>query len=179
MARRSQTSTAILGALSIEPLTGYEIRQAITSVLGHFWHESYGQIYPCLTELEADGLVSSAPGDRAHSSRFAITPRGRRCLRQLLAEAPVPQPPRNGVLLRTFFGEAMAPQDLTRMLDTVIADAHARLASYAGIRDEIARDPRYPDHGRYWEATVRAGELSAQAQITWATETRAALDLPA
>ena len=48
MARQAQTSTAVLGVLSIGSLTGYEIRQAISTVLGHFWHESFGQIYPCL-----------------------------------------------------------------------------------------------------------------------------------
>jgi DNA-binding PadR family transcriptional regulator len=46
MARQAQTSTAVLGALSVEPMTGYEIRQVIADVLGHFWHESFGQIYP-------------------------------------------------------------------------------------------------------------------------------------
>ena len=77
MARQSQTSTAVLGVLSIEPATGYEIRQAITEILGHFWHESFGQIYPCLGALEKDGLVRSRPGDRSGSSRFEITAAGR------------------------------------------------------------------------------------------------------
>ena len=175
MARQAQTSTAILGALTIGPLTGYEIRQAITSVLGHFWHESFGQIYPCLAELAADGLVETTPGDRPKSSRYQITAAGRERLRALLAEPPVPQAPRNGVLLRTFFGDAMAPDDLGRMLTSVTAESQARLHSYAAIRSSMTEEPGYAEHGRYWEATLRAGELAAQAQLTWATETTAAL----
>ena len=77
MARQAQTAAAVLGALSIEPMSGYEIRQAITTVLGHFWHESFGQIYPCLAELERDGLVSATPGPRPRSSKYRITPSGR------------------------------------------------------------------------------------------------------
>ena len=43
MARPKQTDLAILGGLSVEPMTGYRLRTEITEVLGHFWHESYGR----------------------------------------------------------------------------------------------------------------------------------------
>jgi DNA-binding PadR family transcriptional regulator len=179
MARQSQTSTAVLGVLSIEPATGYEIRQAIGDILGHFWHESFGQIYPCLAALEKDGLVRSRPGERSGSSRFEITAAGRRRLRELLSASPASQPPRNGVLLRTFFGHSLPPEALARMLDTVESEATARLNSYARIREGIATEAAYEEHRPYWEATIRAGELTSQAQLTWVQETRAALSTPA
>jgi DNA-binding PadR family transcriptional regulator len=175
MARTAQTATAVLGTLSIEPLSGYEIRQAITDVLGHFWHESFGQIYPCLAELEHDGLVRRTPGPRPRSSRFEITAAGRLRLRALLAEPPAPQPPRNGVLLRVFFGSSLEADDLGRLLDEAEAQARDRMASYAAIRDGIATEGDYAAHTPYWEATIRAGELTAEATLTWVAETRAAL----
>ena len=170
MARQAQTSTAVLGALAIGPLTGYEIRSAISSVLGHFWHESFGQIYPCLSGLEADGLISASPGERAGSRRFEITDAGRARLRELLSEPPTPQAPRNGVLLRVFLGHELPDGALSRLLDDVVADAQARLATYAGIRASITHDPQYATHGPFWEATIRAGELSAEATLQWAAE---------
>ena len=179
MARQAQTATAVLGVLSIEPATGYEIRQAVTSVLGHFWHESFGQIYPCLTQLEVDGLIRAAPGERANSRRYEITPAGRARLKQLLAEPPTPQPARNGTLLRVFFGWAQSPSDLTALLDTSEAHARERLATFAGIRAELASEAAYAEHVPYWSATIRAGELAAEAQLTWVAETRAALAPPA
>ncbi|MEI6362462.1 MAG: PadR family transcriptional regulator [Actinomycetes bacterium] len=175
MARQSQTSTAVLGVLSIESATGYEIRRAIAEILGHFWHESFGQIYPCLAELESAGLIRSRPGERAGSSRFEITSAGRRRLRELLAEPATPQPPRNGTLLRTFFGHALPPADLGRLLDEVESQARGHLSAYGAIRDGIAAEDGYDEHGPYWEATIRAGELAAGAQLTWVVETRAAL----
>ena len=178
MARAAQTATAVLGVLSIEPATGYEIRQAITEVLGHFWHESFGQIYPCLAQLEADGFITSSPGERAGSSRFTITPAGRAHLSVLLSEPPAQQPPRNGVLLRTFFGHAVPPATLEAMLASVEQEATSRLAAYAGIRAGIAEEDGYDEQAPYWEATIRAGELASQAQLTWVTETRAALSGP-
>ena len=122
MARHAQTAAAVLGALSIEPMTGYEIRQAITSVLGHFWHESFGQIYPCLADLEEQGLVASTPGARPRSTTYVLTDAGRARLRELLEEPPTPQPPRNGVLLRVFFGASLPPEVLAAQLDELEAD---------------------------------------------------------
>jgi DNA-binding PadR family transcriptional regulator len=179
MARQAQTATAVLGALSVDSLTGYEVRQVITTVLGHFWHESFGQIYPCLADLEAEGLVRTSPGERANSRRYEITDAGRERLAVLLAEPPVPQPPRNGTLLRVFFGSAQPPEDLAALLDEQEAEAHARLATYAGIRAELATEDTYLEQVPYWLATVRAGELSTQAHLQWLAETRAGLLPPA
>jgi DNA-binding PadR family transcriptional regulator len=175
MAREPQTATAVLGALSIEPLTGYEVRRVISGVLGHFWHESFGQIYPCLAALEADGLVTTTPGVRRGSTVYEISAAGRHRLAELLGMPPVAQPPRNGLLLRVFFGRALPPADLDVLLDQTQREAEARLTAYAAIRDGFGTEPAYPEHGAYWEATIRAGELAAQAQLTWVAETRASL----
>lgn len=175
MARQAQTASAVLGALSIEPMTGYEIRQAITTVLGHFWHESFGQIYPCLADLERAGLVSTTPGHRPRSSLYRITEAGRARLHDLLAEPPVPQPLRNGVLLRVFFGAAMSPGEIARLLDEQEDAALQRLATYGGIRAGIALEPDTAEHHRFWLATIRAGELAAEATLQWVAETRTAL----
>ncbi len=175
MARPAQTVTALLGALSVEPMTGYELRRVITEVLGHFWHESFGQIYPGLAALEADGFVRATPGERAGSRRFELTEAGRARLADLLAEPPAPQPPRNGTLLRVFLGRSLAPQALSALLDETAQAAHERLAAYAGIRAGLLAETAHAEHVPYWLATVRAGELSAEAQLAWVVETRAAL----
>ena len=104
MARRSQTELAVLGALSMQPMTAYAVRSAIRDVLGHFWSESFGQIYPTLTALERHGMVQGQEAGRSGSSVFSLTHAGQQRLRQLLAEPVVTTPPRNGLLLRLFFG---------------------------------------------------------------------------
>ena len=58
MSTHSQTQTAVLGALSIQPMTGYAVRENIQNVLGHFWSESFGQIYPTLPNSSGMGLSS-------------------------------------------------------------------------------------------------------------------------
>src|ERR1035437_1832251 len=74
--RANQTATAVLGALSVAPMTGYALREAIRDVLGHFWSESFGQIYPTLTALERNGHIRRLGAVRTGASMFGITASG-------------------------------------------------------------------------------------------------------
>ena len=179
MKRTSQTDVAVLGALSIEPMSGYRIRRAIADVFGHFWYESFGQIYPTLARLEAAGLVLSRPGSRANASTYEITAAGREHLRARLLEPIFPTPPRNPLLLRVFLGANIDPEAIAGMLDQAEADARQRLATFAAIRAAAAREPLFAELGRFWVATVSAGEHQARAVLDWVDETRVTLSPPA
>ena len=56
MARGNRTTHAILGFLTWGPMSGYEIRKRVEESIGNFWSVSFGQIYPELRRLEAEGL---------------------------------------------------------------------------------------------------------------------------
>ncbi|TFB99541.1 PadR family transcriptional regulator [Cryobacterium adonitolivorans] len=174
MATTDQTQMAVLGGLSIAPMTGYALREQIRDALGHFWAESFGQIYPALTALERDGLIQRQAALRAGSSTFAITPRGTERLRELLAEAPVMPKPRNGVLLRLFFGRQVGEEACRQLVQDTRARAETELAEMRHIRDELQADTG-PD-APYILLTVLAGEHAARASLTWADEALGVLD---
>jgi DNA-binding PadR family transcriptional regulator len=71
---------------------GYALREAIREVLGHFWSESFGQIYPMLANLERQCLVKRRGSSRPGSSTFAITASGRARLTELLGQPIQPVP---------------------------------------------------------------------------------------
>jgi DNA-binding PadR family transcriptional regulator len=48
---------AILGFLSIRPLSGYDLKRTFDQSVRHFWSADQAAIYRMLGELEADGLV--------------------------------------------------------------------------------------------------------------------------
>ncbi len=50
----------MLGALSIEPMSGYDIKNLLGRTVGHFWNEGYGQIYPTLSSGRALARYSLA-----------------------------------------------------------------------------------------------------------------------
>jgi len=174
--RSSQTEVAVLGGLSVEPMTGYALREAIRDVLGHFWSESFGQIYPTLAELERGGYVRRRGSPRPGSSVFAITASGRARLRDLLRQPVQSTPPRNGLLLRLFFGRHLGPDACRALVLEAREEARRRLAEYGAIRQEIASDETNPKDRPYWLLTISAGELTARAALAWAEEALATLD---
>lgn len=173
MARERQTDLAVLGALSIAPMTGYALRVGIRDVLGQFWSESFGQIYPTLARLEDEGHVVRRAHGRA--SVFALTTAGRVRLRELLARPAAPAPPRNGLLLRLFFGHELGPAACRALIEQHRADAVGTLAGLAAARADVEAEPP-SDHRAYALLTVSAGEHGARAALAWAEESLALLD---
>jgi DNA-binding PadR family transcriptional regulator len=154
-------------------MTGYEVRAAITGTLGHFWQESFGQIYPTLAALEADGLVRPRGEGRTSGSVVEITEAGTDRLRELLAEPHPSSPPRNALLLRLFFGEHLPRGRARELLLEVEEGSRAALERYAAIRSE----PSDGDPGQtYRTITLSFGEHVARAQLDWARESLTALE---
>jgi DNA-binding PadR family transcriptional regulator len=175
-ARPSQTETAVLGALSVEPMTGYALREAIRDVLGHFWNESLGQIYPTLDSLEQAGHVAREPGARRGSSTFSLTASGQDRLSQLLSEPIAVVPPRNGLLLRLFFGRMLGVQGCQDLLLEARNDARSRLAEFDLLARKVAEeDAGLPDLP-FQLMTISAARHAANATIAWAEESLGVLD---
>lgn len=170
MPRSDQTQTAILGALSIMPMTGYALREEIRSTLGHFWSESFGQIYPALSELERNGLIERREVPESRSTKFGLTDAGLARLRHLLAEpAQVPKP-RNGLMLRLFFGAQLGPQACEQLVIEARDQAEAALARLEAARSDVVANAQLAEAAPYILLTISAGEQSARATIAWAEQ---------
>lgn len=175
MGRAGQTDLAVLAALSVEPMTGYALREAILTHLGAFWAESFGQIYPALSRLSAAGYVSAEAGERAGSSLFTLTATGHARLVELMSEPPTAVPPRNGLLLRLFFGNAIGPEACASLVREARDRAQASLDELTRIRSENEVEVMSA-HDPYRSITISAGEHSARAAIAWADETLTLLE---
>ncbi len=64
----SPTAYVILGMVSREPRSGYEIKAVVDNTTRFFWAASYGQIYPELKRLSAAGLIEGATPRAASAS---------------------------------------------------------------------------------------------------------------
>ena len=174
--RVNQTETAVLGALSVQPMTGYALRESIREVLGHFWSESFGQIYPTLAGLERDGQVRRRDSARTGASTFEITPSGIARLRELLAQPVQPTPPRHGLMLRLFFGRHLGVPACRALVLESRSRAEGDLTRYESIREQVLTEPDPTGDRPYWLLTVSAGEHTARATIAWADQALADLD---
>jgi DNA-binding PadR family transcriptional regulator len=179
MARRSSSGMEVLlGLLTIEPMSGYDLGQTIRASIGHFWNESYGQIYPNLKKLAAGGLVTAkTEKQKGKPDRqiYSITPKGRMRLAKWLAVEPQPEVPRNELLLKLFFGAQTSPQTLITYVERMAERETAVLEKLKRVqREEIVQMGSYPD-APYWKMAARFGQLELEAHLHWAQETLTAL----
>jgi DNA-binding PadR family transcriptional regulator len=175
MAKRfSSSMEVLLGLLTVEPMSGYDLGQMIRGTVGHFWNESYGQIYPNLKKLESKGFVTSrAEGQTGKPDRriYSITKKGRERLIEWLAVSPQPEIPRNELLLKLFFGEQVGPQVLIEYVEHMAKQCRAILELLElKEREEIDRNQHYPA-APYWRMAARFGQMELRSHLHWAEET--------
>jgi DNA-binding PadR family transcriptional regulator len=167
----------LLGLLTIEPMSGYDLGQTIRASIGHFWNESYGQIYPSLKKLAAQGWVTSKAErqkGKPDKRTYSITPKGREHLAKWLAIPPQPEIPRNEMLLKLFFAAQVDPAVPISYMERMVATERPLLDRFQHVQEEIARNLHYPD-APYWKMAARFGELELAAHLHWAEETLAEL----
>ena len=166
---------ALLGLLSMGARSGYDLRQLIPKSIGHFWSESYGQIYPALKRMTALKLVDKKTErgkGRPDRHVYSLTERGREELGEWL-KAPVETRtvPRNELLLKVFFGAHVAPAVVREHVEVLHGEAEAERARYGSIARELkkscAKNPQLP----YWLMTLNMGRHDANAKLAWCRET--------
>jgi len=118
---RTATECAVLGLLATGgELSGYDLQKRIEGSVGYFWAPVRSQIYAVLPGLVEGGFVRRrdvAQADRPDKQLYRVTPRGKRALREWLEAAPLPpEPDRNVLLLKVFFGDLMAPAALLEQI---------------------------------------------------------------
>ena len=167
----------LLGLLTIEPMSGYDLGQTIRGSIGHFWNESYGQIYPNLKKLAADGLVSAkAEKQKGKPERriYSIIREGRERLTNWLAVPPQAEVPHNELLLKLFFGAQVSPDISIGYIERMAESERSSIQLIKRAAEEIARNQQYPD-APYWKMAARFGEIELEAHLRWAEETLAEL----
>ncbi|MGA2652369.1 MAG: PadR family transcriptional regulator [Terracidiphilus sp.] len=180
MAKRSSSSMEVLlGLLTIQPMSGYDLGQTIRGSVGHFWNESYGQIYPNLKKLAADGFVSSKTErqkGKPDRNIYSITKKGRERMARWLAVPPQPEIPRNELLLKIFFGVQTSPEILIGYMERMLKNERAVLQELARIEQEVlTQNQQFPDVP-YWRIAARFGQFELEAHVQWAEETLAELN---
>ena len=166
----STTPYAILGLMSIEPMSGYDIRRNLEESLSYFWSESYGQIYPALRKLETARLIApvkQAAPDTRRRKLYTLTAAGRARLRTWLSEPPKPQPPRNELLLKLFFGRQAAPGACAAHLRRLRVQQERLATTLERVEQQLKAERRGHPDLRYWLIAVSFGLERAQSLIDW------------
>ncbi len=87
-AGRGDVRAAILLLLAEEPRNGYGLMQDIETRTDGIWRPSPGSVYPTLSQLEDEGLISAGEADGAKV--FELTAAGRQKVAERPDDAPAP-----------------------------------------------------------------------------------------
>jgi PadR family transcriptional regulator AphA len=173
----SPTAYVILGMLGWRPMTGYEIKTIVDRSTRFFWTASYGQIYPELRKLAADGLIEgeASPQGGRRRNVYRLTPAGRRELQGWLGVDADAFELRDEGLLKLFFADAAGSEAAVQALDAKRRE-HERVLAHLEETEATKRPDgfaylvlRYGIECNRWQAewcerTMRELEDEPQAQ---------------
>ena len=123
------TSHALLGLLSIQPWSTYELAKQVDRSLGWFWPRTERKIYDEAKNLVESGHATATPQATGSRPRtvYKISAKGRRMLQAWLDESSAPPKLEAEALVRVFFADAGTLDQLHATLDDLAATAQANL----------------------------------------------------
>ena len=122
-------------------MSGYDIKKLIEMGLQHFWNESYGQLYPTLSQLVEEGLAKRKQGTgtgRRSRHVYSITTNGRRVLADWLREPTVTPSVRNEFLLKFFLTGRHDSSASIRLIEEFQDQERARLETFT-MSEQVLR----------------------------------------
>jgi PadR family transcriptional regulator, regulatory protein AphA len=127
--------TLCLGILSVGEASGYEIKKDIEEgMFSHFIEASYGSIYPALTQLAGEGLVTVRAEEQTgkpDKKVYAITDKGRASLAKSIAVLPAHDKYRSEFLFQMLLQQYISPETMLAAMDKQLADLKEDLARIA------------------------------------------------
>lgn len=170
--KTGKTKYVVLGMLARTPQTGYTIKKWIEQEYSHFWQESFGQIYPTLKKLVADGLAVSSNDTASGNGRgqivYTITPAGRMELSDWLKEEPEIEKLRYEILLKVSFGENTEPEILLGHLDDFVKRNENLIQDMNGYVEYFDQLKTQGTDCTYSQLTALCGVYIYSAMKDWA-----------
>jgi len=168
-------SNAILGFLSYQPMSGYDLKKVFDESIQHFWSTTQSHIYKELDGLEERGLVASRAIEqegKPNRKEFSLTAEGRTALLEWLA-APLPlERIREGWLIQIFFAHHLSNEQIVNLLRArraALAQKLAELEQVDGIiqQRKAGHSAEQVRTAAMWQATLSYGHAHYQAELNW------------
>jgi len=151
MARSNTLQYIILGLLTRNPLTGYDIKQTFDKEKAEFWTAPFSQIYPELNRMLNDDLISLLPPTDINTRKktYQLTEHGRDTFEEWL-KLPLSSPEstldNDNFILRLHFLGDTDPTFLKQLLALRVKTLNLEIAQ---LEFELAEVVNHPEqYGR-------------------------------
>lgn len=170
-----KTRYVILGLLQEENLSGYELKKIIDIRMGFFWQESYGQIYPELANMKAEGLIDTADSESLDKAgrekiKYKITPKGLEVLEHWMEAENEKDTIRSEFLLKLYFS---TNQNVTKMRKHLLqfqAQAEQKLFLFGMFEQELRKDISLHNNHKQILSVLDLGIRQAKLYADWSKE---------
>ncbi|MDP1575106.1 MAG: PadR family transcriptional regulator [Coxiellaceae bacterium] len=175
MARINKTKFAILGCLSIQSMSAYEIKNFMAQSTAYFWMEHEAQLYPTLAKMHEEKLISCRE-EKAQKAGirkiYKISSLGLVALKQWLMEPSESVNYRNEFLLKLFFSDKIDKKIVLQQLEVQEATLKQQLLLFNAIEKELELASVKNNRRVFIKATLSYGVFATTAEIEWCIETK-------
>ena len=177
MAKDRKIDMVILGLLSHDDLTGYDIKKQIDGSIRFFWKGSFGSIYPALAELEKQGSVRRLKGNDSGGREkiiYSITGQGKEILKAWVRDEKASNDLKYETLMKLFFGGVESKETALRNIEVFEEQIKADLKVLQVYKANIEKALDEEDHV-YFYLTILFGIETYEAYLKWCNKARKVL----
>ena len=173
MANTKKMDYVLLGFLSHEPMTGYEIKKRLDTSLRFFWGGSYGSIYPTLNQLEKEGRVTKedVSSNGREKISYCITEYGLESLKEWLSKPAEKDEIRYETLLKLFFGNEIGLDGAEEHINRFEEKCRNELMILNMFAENLSLYLDEDTHKHYY-LTVMFGIKTYESYLVWCKEAK-------
>ncbi len=162
--------TVCLGMLTDGPASGYDLKKEFESTFAHFFAAGYGSIYPALSRLSEDGLLTceEIPQESKPDRKvYCITDEGRQVLLDALKNTKPCHKVRSEFLATMCFAHLMDRDSIEAVLDHRLEDISKYREMFRNLEEESKSE--WPQGAQF---VLGFGKAVARAMETYINENR-------
>jgi PadR family transcriptional regulator AphA len=171
MPKDNNAKYVLLGLLSRNQMTGYDIKKAVQNRMSYFWDLSYGQIYPTLQQLEKQGQITRKTEISDHGPNrkiYTITDTGTKELQAWLTKPAKKEVHKYEFLLKLIFGDQSLPE-LNRKHIEEFKDRNSKIfQTMLAFEKSLKPIINQSESHFYVMLTITLGKSISKASVEWA-----------
>ena len=175
MAKDRKIDMVILGLLSHEDMTGYDIKKKIDGQISFFWKGSFGSIYPALSDMLSSGLIEKVEDNKGSGKRekivYHITKKGEDVLVEWLNDKKTTNDLKYETLLKLFFGGAADKETAIRNIEAFEEGIKEDLTTLKIYKTNLEQVLDEEDH-LYFYLAVTFGIDTYEGYLKWCTKAK-------
>lgn len=164
---------AILGFLSFDAFSVYDLKKAFDRSVQHFWPANQSQIYRTLAELDEQGFVEKEiieREERLDMKIYHITDPGRAELHEWLSTPLLEHDTREPFLIQVYFGGQLNDEEILNLLHRKLKEIEGRLAVYEAVYQMTKSTPSKVADKRaafFAMLTLELGYINSKSDAAW------------